>query len=76
MQQKWTVFATGGSGIPERVAGGDPEYTALNTFKKRVNVLVDPSNVEDCHRMKAGKVESKKVIIKLSRGKDVSNSEI
>lgn len=55
--------------IPETVAD-----VILNTlswiYSKKVNVLVDPYNIEDCHCLKSGKVESTKVIIKLSRWKD------
>ena len=56
------------SGILSDTEGGKLEETLLKVFEK-LDVDVDPKNVEDCHWLKT-KNSSKKVIIKLSKRKD------
>ena len=46
------------------------EDTVVKLFRK-VNVLIDTSNIEDCHRLKSNNNAPQKVIIKLSKRKDV-----
>ena len=58
------------SGIPTSIEDSALEDTVLKLFRK-VNVLIDPSNVEDCHRLKSSNSAPQKVIIKLSKRKDV-----
>ena len=58
------------SGIPSSIKGSAFEDTVLKLFWK-VNVKTDPSNVEDCHRLKSRNNAPQKVIIKLSKRKDV-----
>ena len=58
------------SGIPETIENKDLEGIVLGIFKK-LDVMVDPSNVEDCHWTKSSK-GPKKVIVKLSRRKNAS----
>ena len=58
------------SGIPETIENKDLEGTVLGIFEK-LDVMVDPSNVEDCHWIKSSK-GAKKVIAKLSRRKDAN----
>ena len=48
----------------------DLERTVLSIFEK-LDVMVDPSNVEDCHWIKSSK-DPKKVIVKLSTRKNAS----
>ena len=40
-------------------------------FFEKLDVMVDPSNIEDCHWIKSSK-SPKKVIVKLSRRKDAN----
>ena len=56
------------SGIPESIENTYLERTVLGIFQK-LDVMVDPSNVEDCHWIKSSK-GTKKVIVKLSRCQD------
>ena len=56
------------SGIPETIENKDLEETVLDIFEN-LDVMVDPSNIEDCHWIKSSK-GPKKVIVKLSRRKD------
>ena len=56
------------SGIPSDTEAGKLEETLLKVFEK-LDVDVDPKNVEDCHWLKT-RNSSKKVIIKLSKRKD------
>ena len=42
------------SGIPETIENKDLEGTVLGIFEK-LDVMVDPSNVEDCHCIKFSK---------------------
>ena len=58
------------SGIPETIESKDLEGTALDIFEK-LDVMVDPSIVEDCHWIKSSK-GPRKVIVKLSRRKDAN----
>ena len=58
------------SGIPETIENKDLEGTVLGIFEK-LDVMVDPSNVEGCHWIKSSK-GAKKVIAKLFRRKDVN----
>ena len=44
--------------------------TVLGIFQK-LDVMVDPSNIEDCHWIKSDK-GPKKIILKLSRRKDAN----
>ena len=55
-------------GIPGSVKQENLESEALKIFQK-IDVVVDPENVEACHRL--GGKDSTKVIIKLSRRKDI-----
>ena len=48
----------------------DLERTVLSIFEK-LDVMVDPSNVEDCHWIKSSK-DPKKVIVKLCTRKNAS----
>ena len=57
------------SGIPENIENKDLENLTLQIFEK-IDVSVDPGNVEDCHWVKTQL--SKKVIIKLCRRKDAN----
>ena len=57
------------SGIPENIENKDLENLTLQIFEK-IDVSVDPGNVEDCHWVKTQR--SKKVIIKLCRQKDAN----
>ena len=56
------------SGIPSHTEAGKLEETLLKVFEK-LDVDVDPKNVEDCHWLKT-RNSSKKVIIKSSKRKD------
>ena len=57
------------SGFPESLKNEDLEETVLTVFED-LNVVVYPSNVEDCHWVASR--TSNKVIIKLSRRKDAN----
>ena len=57
------------SSFPESIENKDLENLALQIFEK-IDVSVDPGNVEDCHWVKTQR--SKKVIIKLCRQKDAN----
>ena len=57
------------SSFPESIENKDLENLALQIFEK-IDVSVDPGNVEDCHWVKTQL--SKKVIIKLCRRKDAN----
>ena len=56
------------SGIPSDTEAGKLEETLLKVFEK-LDVDVDPKNVEDCHWLKT-RNSSKRMIIKLSKRKD------
>ena len=58
------------SGIPETTENKDLEGTVLDIFEK-LDVMVDPSDVEDCHWIKPSK-GTRKVTVKLSRHKDAN----
>ena len=58
------------SGIPGSINDNALEVTVLNLFSK-IHAPVDPSNVEDCHRFKLTNNVDQKVIVKLSKRKDV-----
>ena len=58
------------SGIPGDIAGNALEGTVLDLILK-CNAPVNPSNVEDCYRLKSTNNAPQKVIIKLSKRKDV-----
>ena len=58
------------SGIPSSIEDGAFEDNVLELFRK-VNVLIDPSKVEDCHRLKFNNNAPQKVIMKLSKRKHV-----
>ena len=58
------------SGIPGSIADNALEETILDLFSK-CNAPVDPSNVEDCHRLRSTNNTPQKVIMKLSKRKDV-----
>ena len=59
------------SGIPESIQDDDLEDYVTKIFNE-CDTPVDPANIEACHRLKS-KARSKKVIIKLSKRKDVFN---
>ena len=56
--------------IPETAENKDLKRIVLGIFED-LSVIVDPSNVEDCHWTKSSK-GLKKVIVKLSRRKDAN----
>ena len=58
------------SGIPGSLNENALEETVLNLISI-INVPVDLSNVEDCHRLKSTNNAPYKVIVKLSKRKDV-----
>ena len=58
------------SDIPETIENKDLEGMVLGIFEK-LDVLVDPSNVEDCHWIRSSK-DPKKVIVTLSRHKEAN----
>ena len=58
------------SGILGNIDDNALEETVLGLLSKYYT-LVDPSNVEDCHRLKSTNNAPQKVIIKLSKRKDV-----
>ena len=55
------------SGIPETIENKGLEGTVVGIFEK-LDMILEPSNVEDCHWIKSSK-GSKRVIVKLSRRK-------
>ena len=57
------------SGIPASVADKDLESKVLEILEE-IDVPIDPTLVEDCHRL-LSKGSSKKVIVKLNRRKDI-----
>ena len=59
------------SGIPESIQDDDLEDYITKIFNE-CDTPVDPANIEACHRLKS-KARPKKVIIKLSKRKDVFN---
>ena len=62
------------SDIPETIENKDLDGTVLDIFKK-LNVMVDPSNVEDCHWIKSSK-SPKQVVVKLFRRKDANKMRL
>ena len=56
------------SGIPEYIDDGELEWKVLTVLSK-LDVNVDPANVEACHWLKSNN-KGKKVILKLPRRKD------
>ena len=58
------------SGIPGSINDNALEEAVLKLFSK-FNVPVYPSNVEDCLRLKLTNNASQKVIVKLSKRKNV-----
>ena len=62
------------SGIPKTIENKDLDGTVLDIFKK-LNVMVDPSNVEDCHWIKSSK-GPKQVVVKLFRRKDANKMRL
>ena len=57
------------TGVPDSVSNDDLEETIIKIFDK-LNVAIDPSNIEDCHWLKSSR--PKKVIIKFARRKDAN----
>ena len=57
------------TGVPGSVSNDDLEETIIKIFDK-LDVTTDPSNIEDCHRLKSN--GSNKVIIKFARHKDAN----
>ena len=57
------------TGVPDSVSNDDMEETTIKIFDK-LNVEIDPSNIEDCHWLKSN--GPKKVIIKFVRRKDAN----
>ena len=55
------------TGVPDSVSNDDLEETTIKIFDK-LDVAIDPSNIEDCHWLKSN--GPKKVIIKFARRKD------
>ena len=60
------------SGIPSDTEANKFIETVLRVFEK-LDCHVDPKNVEDCHWLKT-RNSSRKVIIKLSKRKDVDKT--
>ena len=59
------------SGIPQSIEQIDLARTVLNVFDK-IDALVDPQNIEACHRLKSDdNGRSNKVIVKFSKRKDM-----
>ena len=58
------------SGIRGSIADNALKETVLDLFSK-CNAPVDPSNVEDCHRLKSTNNATQKVIMKLAKRKDL-----
>ena len=57
------------SGIPQNIKQTDLEKTVLNVFHEIV-ALVDPQNMETCHRLKSDdNGQSNKIIVKVSKRK-------
>ena len=57
------------SGIPQNIKETDLEKTVLNVFHEIV-ALVDPQNIETCHRLKSDdNGQSNKIIVKFSKRK-------
>ena len=54
------------TGVPDSVSNDDLEETTMKIFDK-FDVVIDPSNIEDCHWLKNN--GPKKVIIKFARRK-------
>ena len=54
------------TGVPDRISNDDLEATTIKIFDK-LDVAIDPSNIEDCHWFKSNWF--KKVIIKFARRK-------
>ena len=57
------------TGIPDSISNDDLEETTINILDK-LDVAIDPSNIEDCHWLKSN--GPKKVIIKFARRKDAN----
>ena len=57
------------TGVPDSVSNDDLEETTIKIFDK-LDVAIDPSNIEDCHWLKSN--GPKKVIIKFARRKDAN----
>ena len=57
------------TGVPDSVTNDDLEKTTIKIFDK-LDVAVDPSNIEDCHLLKSNWL--KKVIIKFAGRKDAN----
>ena len=55
--------------IPDSISNDDLEETTIKIFDK-LDVGIDPSNIEDCHWLKSN--GPKKVIIKFARRKDAN----
>ena len=57
------------TGVPGSFSNDDLEETTIKIFDK-LDVAIDPSNIEDCHWLKSN--GPKKVIIKFARRKDAN----
>ena len=57
------------AGVPDSVSNDDLEKPTIKIFDK-LDVAIDPSNIEDCHWLKIN--GPKKVIIKFGRRKDAN----
>ena len=57
------------TGIPDSISNDDLEETTIKIFDK-LDVAIDPSNIEDCHWLKCN--GPKKVSIKFARRKDAN----
>ena len=69
-EQYWRMECLEVSGISKIIEDTALEDTVLKLFTK-VIVLIDPSNVKDCHCLKFNNNAPQKVIIKLSKQKGV-----
>ena len=59
-------------GIPSSTEDSSLEDTVRRQLRKVKLLIIDLSNVEDCHRLKSNNNASQKVIIKLSKRKEVN----
>ena len=57
------------TGIPDSISDDDLEETTIKIFDK-LDVAIDPSNIEDCHWLKSN--GPRKVVIKFAKHKDAN----
>ena len=57
------------TGVPDSISNDDLEEISIKIFDK-LDMAIDPSNIEDCHWLKSNR--RKKVIIKIAGRKDAN----